>query len=357
MALVGTTLPVSAPLPLTAQRRVEGLVRQGHYAVSDAARYLDRAINTVSASRMKVLFCNSWKDDDHSGTSTDDYTIFARTGATMRRVHSHVVIQPLDTFNTTDDHYAQWLISPTDASGDKDQDKIQIEAVNTGSFGPGEYIHLKQTWGDLDRDKEYSFKFQLNAYARFVSISVYEQQNVQSPVYTTPLASINPRHSAVSGQIYTQQVEDWWTSQENLWKLNGATFFSASKIGSTSGKLASTSSATNVNIYDATFTAFNAAAPGHYVIANNKGSIDDSEVPCRFWAYARASSPGTGDGTIELHDSSGVLGTLTINSGTAQFWSTDITIPASTQKLDVLFRKAGSGLTFIDQVGLYEYES
>jgi hypothetical protein len=329
------------------------MVLPGHYANNDPMLYTERATNVAAATRVKVLHAASFMQDDISGvpSSTQVYSCLFRTGATTRTVRCSMILQPLQTHDVANDSYLQWQLTPTGGSYVY-QDEIRTEKVDS-SIQPGDYIRVDQDWTDLEPDTEYLAILERHRYQRWVSFTIFETQLSQIPYLATPLAGVDPQRSAVGSEIRQQEFEDIWTSQKNLWRLNGATI-SQSKLEATTW---STASATIVGVYDAALTAWATANPGHYFYGeykNPQGGSSTTEVPVRLWAYGYCTASGTG--TLELHGTGGSEVSVAITSGTPVLVTADGTIPATNAKYEPFF-KTTAGTFYIFGWGFYEYEA
>jgi hypothetical protein len=117
---------------------------------------------------------------------------------------------------------------------------------------------------------------------------------------------------------------------------------------------ATRTSATPANLIDTSVTTVSAASPGVTLDLASRSTLRRSTVPMAFKAFA---SKLTGSGTVTLKSAAGAtLATLTVNSVTEQWWSTTVSLPASSAKYDVHI--AGDGVDQIEvyAVSLYQVE-
>ena len=349
MAFVGLPNPQNVPPPMTQHRNTEYLVRQGHYVTSDVPGYIDRSINRVAGTRTKVLLCQSLEMDTLGpvGSATDQTYHHFRTGATTVNVKAVMVMQPDDTFVSGFDSRLRWRI--VEVGGSSDTEEYVYSNRVKSSPAPADLVTVEQTWTGLSPNTEYMAVIERRQRQRWVSYTVYEEYSPVLGVIGSPLAEVDTRRSRPGVEIRGQQFEDYWTACDNLWKLNGATIVSQSTLDSTS---ITTTSATNVGLYDNSVTAYGATNPGHYFHGEYKGSHDDSEVPCRLWFFGSVSGGGTA--TLTIEDSTGSIGTVTTTSSTPAYATADITIPATNRKIDPLI-KTTAGTFTVFAWGLYEY--
>lgn len=116
-------------------------------------------------------------------------------------------------------------------------------------------------------------------------------------------------------------------------------------------------SATACNLIDNSSTAVATSTPGYTIDCRNRSTVGRTTVPCVFEAYAKMGSFAT-EGAIQLRASDdSVLATLTINSTTAAWYTTTVSLPATLAKYDLYFVSNGAATLSAYAACLRQYAS
>lgn len=227
---------------------------------------------------------------------------------------------------------------------------------------------LLSGWGQLKRvvryidanaDTDYYGFFSDVNGARLACATVYEMTSM-----TENFSGYLPQNLTSGTDVLDVYREKLVTLQYNLWRRAGATVLNWSTNSFDNTPL-STTSATAKNIIDNSSTTVTAATPGYTLDMTGKERVSQasSGVNVRLQVAGAMTAAGTG-GRIYVLDSAGsTVGSIVDGwSSTGIVWvSTTFAMPASQDKYDIHFARAGSddaGNAFkLYALSMYEYES
>lgn len=214
-----------------------------------------------------------------------------------------------------------------------------------------QHLKVQDVWLlGLSTDTDYFGTVYDVDYGLTQSISLYECNSLSEnggylPENFTSLTSITDVH-------HSNVV----TMMKNMWSRGGATILNFTVNDGTSPQQIST--ATDTNLIDLTSTSPSSSTPG-YTLSIPAAAARLSQttgVPCVMQVYGKVSANAP-QGAVKLKDSGGTTIATCSGFGTTAGWvSTTFNMPTGTDKYDLMFSRAATGLFSVYAVSIYTYE-
>jgi hypothetical protein len=335
-------------------------LRNGRYPSQVIGSKLAEYINVLSGRRMRPLFTYSALPIRWSGGSTSpSLRFYGRTTPSMLRIWCRMVMLPSDDTGSVNTHYVEWTATPTGGGDAIVLPKIYAEKRSTTTSNvPDEYSVVDQHWTTLAADTEYLFTMDRTEQARFVSCTIFEEQNLVMTINDSDVTAdqvVSPSNFACGKEVYSEDIADLWETAESIWKTHGLV------IGSWTCRDVSPQTVTNTsykNIFNTSLSAWNAAGQGLYCTPEYANAYGDSTIAVKCNVYAATEDPGSENGYVKFVqngqdvceiDSIGAAGTY---SGTGALG------PASADSIQVLAKNTSSGKDiYVYAFSVYAYES
>lgn len=344
-------MPVTVPNLWAKARHPSRYMGDGRDASTQAATFLADFCNMVAGRRRKVLVARSLPlGDSVSGTADVAFYSLFRTSPSVTKVRCTMICAPANIASTVRP-IIQWTV------GGDAQTAIYVNRKNAGTVIPNDLFVISQDW-TLDADTEYEAYCELTQYARIVSVCIWEPpQNVLTtdPSDLTSDAAIHPPAYAFGQMIHDVGIQDMQDTVGNLWKHQGAHMggWSASDAA-----LARTTTSTSfVNVFDSSFTAYDAAAPGIWTYPYRCGSLESTNVPVTC-AFLFELSGATESLTFRFVTSAGTLCEITANAAVSWDWgsgSGNLLSSSTSQKVDLLWKVGAGDTGGLAGVSIFQY--
>lgn len=327
-------------------------VGNGRDAATQGATLLADYANMLAGRRRKVLVQHSVPLNDAAGAAPAiaQQCLF-RTSPGVTKVRCTMVCGPADTTGTERPSIT-WTV------GGVAQTTIYVNRKNSGTVIPDELFVVEQDW-TLASDTQYAAYCTMADYARILSVCIWEPTSGTLTTVPSNLTSDNAIHppAYAFGQPVTDVgIQDFQDRVNGLWRRQGSAM-AAWNDSDGSGALATTS-ATLVNVFDNSFTAWDAAAPGLWTYPANCGSLESDNVPVTCWVYAGFLLGGS-TGEVSFRVNGATLATISGISGdfiTVATATGNLDAGEASQKVDVLYRRtSGAGSFFFLACGIYQH--
>jgi hypothetical protein len=154
--------------------------------------------------------------------------------------------------------------------------------------------------------------------------------------------------------IYDTDRQDVADTAVDLWKRGAAPLFTFSSYRDATAPASTLAAASPANIFDISVVTVTPETPGYFVDLRWCNTKARTTVPCRFEAYFKTGGGVTLE--VQLKDSTGAtVGTLSGGSTFGAWFQTEIELPPTLAKYDLMFTYSGlNGLTLYE-ASLYQY--
>lgn len=358
-------IPIILPA-LAGEFGKEPLVRgMRNGVVPPAPAVLDLAyLTNQTISKRKKVFFRKWVNeaDAHEAiASSDTLRTYFLTSPTTNKVRCRMVLAPVeDTEANAPDPRLFWtLVNGGSVAQDTIRYHLRVAAPYT--VVPDDWVVVDQDW-TVSGNTAYSATLTQVDKLRVLGCTIWEPW--QFVLDASSDLSISPKGYVPNLGIYDASVNDCVSTVTTLWKQQGTSFFSWSRPSTTAF---TTTSATYVNIIDATTTAWATTSEGFYTDPQYHGAAETvtatnrETVPITFWAYI-ATSDAAQTVTAALVDQNNGTGapiaTVTrTGAATGAFVTTTANWSApsnAVMKLDVYLKITGGATGSIWACGAYQ---
>lgn len=233
--------------------------------------------------------------------------------------------------------------------GGTNTDVLHYSRIETGSLTPDMLFPASIRYR-VDADTEYELALEVGDYLRPVSCAIYEEHGkVVDDAGTSLTPRVNPDQ-----EITDDQHVDLLANGHDLWKNNAAPllWWSVDSDPDNGGDAPVITSATNINVFDSTKSAWGGNNRGWKTQAQYRNPLHTDDLVCVLAICAKHSAGA--DGTFDLHNSAGSLGTIT-SFGTSPEWKTttvSLNGANNIDKVDLLAKRTAGSLTLY-AVALY----
>lgn len=296
----------------------------------DTAEYA----NYLLGGRKKVLFRKSIRPTQAIASTADESTWrwAGHTGPLTTALNCKYVAIPLSgaDYNNASRTYIVMQENLTGAGTSTTNTSLYMTDEDEGTIVPDDYRLLEQEFA-ITADTDYRFTLHVENGMRIISLTVSEINRLTVDT-STDTSAVDSTKFYQGGWIHDAPVTDIFDAADKVWKRNGKTLVTWSVAGTTA---VTRSSATAANIFDQAVTTYGASTPGFPCVVTNSHSFDSNNVGVTMYCYA---SIPAGSGKVKfLKDGGGELGSMTVNSSTAQFWTTTGNLDGTltSDKLDI----------------------
>lgn len=235
----------------------------------------------------------------------------------------------------------------------------------TGTVAPDDYWTLEQDWTDLDGsgaigNTTFRAECTIDDAAALIACSIYEMPRTQLSLAS--MKAVNAQGLPAvkqGGLILDVNAASWMARQDTMWDRQAPPIFHWSVDA---GVALTGSGTTPTNPLDSS-TAWASTTAGFNYRNKDRGSRYSNNIPVVFWCYGtRTGGGGGGTGTVSFVDSTGTIGTITLNgaSGTPGWFTNTGNLDASltTSKIDIQVNGSVGGVSWdIYAAGIYEYNT
>ncbi len=329
----------------------DALFGNGQDAVGVNALVLAKQINMIAGNRKRCLFARSAKGGDSVGV-TGDTTVFRgvfRTTPNTEYVRVAIVGMPADSTDATKDPYLTVSLGG---------DPIYVGRRSSSSSVVPDDLFMFEKRIAVDADTIYAFSIARHDYARVLSCTVFEEPVANLTIDADDLTAdtaVAPELYMPGAPITDASLDDLWDTAYKLWKKQGAQIASWGAINNAGEK--TTTSTSYVNMFTASYTDWDAGAPGFWFHPYKRGTLSSTNVPIAIRVNAKDTNSA---GSIVFRTAAGVdLATISVNNTSATDFTTTANLTSSDTacKIDVLFKTTGVQTCTIYDLGIWEYSS
>jgi hypothetical protein len=190
-------------------------------------------------------------------------------------------------------------------------------------------------------------------------VATFGGRLIGATVYECPRAPMTEngyiaQQYSIGQGIYDADRQDVADAAVALWKRGAAPLFTFSSYRDASAPASTLAAASPANIFDISVVTVTPETPGYFVDLRWCNTKARTTVPCRFEAYFKTGGGVTLE--VQLKDSTGAtVGTLSGGSTFGAWFQTEIELPPTLAKYDLMFTYSGlNGLTLYE-ASLYQY--
>jgi hypothetical protein len=329
-------------------------VRNGILVPADRARQIAALANGILAHRTQTVARWSFQPPDviNSAGPVEVWHTKFRTGPNDCTAKMTMVMSATSNLKgVAASPSCFWTVEEVGVGSTAMPDMYATNRVAFGTaIGPKDLTAVSQTW-DLNGGAEYECFMTVQDFCRPISCTI--EILPRFTLSTSTDACVALQRFAENGPIYDATVADLFAEVTKIWKQQG-THHASWVVPAATAR--TRTSATKVNLFDDTTTAWSAITPGLYTVPYLHNSLESTSVPAVFCVYA---SQAAGSGTVTLERSGAILGTITVNSATPQWWTVNVNLRGdqTSEKYDVLYAGSGAAAISVSACSLYEYSA
>lgn len=298
-----------------------------------------RAYHPPGAVYNSTALATTWRGRFYSGPTG--------TVARVRMAIAHTN----DTYAVAPQPLCCWYTKPAGGAETQQAEVYQQTRTSAGATTiPDTISHFEQTW-TLVADTHYEVRLVAQDKCRVISAVIWLEP--RKSLSLTSDASTNPRTVVSGNPIFDSFAADFNADLTTAWK-QGGTHHGNWCMPSTTARTRTAN--TDLNLMDNTSTAWSSTSGGWYTVPYLHGQLGVTTVPAIFAVYGSMSA---GSGTVKLVRSGATLGTITVNSSTAQWWTANVNLRGdqTSEKYDPLIAGNGVNTLSIWAASLYEHSA
>lgn len=360
-SIIGSHIPTSvvggemtAGLPALQIARNESAV--------DAARLcsLANSVNGIAASRRKCWGTYS------AGSYDDDpwvCTFVGHTSPNVTQLRYSLILAPGLNVDPANSPAFNWVKKELDTSTNPAGETVTtLPSINVTPRQAGSTLIGPSYWftrtGTIAVDEQTTYAIELHQEdgANIIAATVWEPTEVALIFDASSGTWVDQRGIRVGERIVTTETSAFINTMDALRRRGSSSLFSWSDVEMQGQIYTGTNAA---NVLDASFSTWDATAPGWWVYPHYCGTLSSTNVPVMAWAYAQCESGAT---TPRLYfktsDSVIVGGAGIIVTSTAGYYTIagNLVSSETSQKVD-LVQKSGDATHTITTyaAGMYQY--